>query len=147
METSLRILMIDDDHDDHYITKDVLKELNIQVDIDFISDSTIVFDHLESQKENLPNLILLDKNLPATDGIEILMQLKAHSTYTLIPVVVISGSAFPEEVNEFYRNGASSFITKPSSGKLTKEKIEGFIRYWSEICELPAFQPLPAQGV
>lgn len=132
--------MIDDDPDDQYLTKDVLKELGVEVRIDFLSDSTRVFEFLDhaAEKNALPSLILLDKNLPAIDGLQILKDIKSNSQYKNIPVVVLSGSAFPQEINEFYANGAASFITKPSTGSLTTEKISVFMQYWLKVCELPA---------
>jgi CheY-like chemotaxis protein len=146
MNTNVRILMIDDDPDDLFITKEVLKELDLELNIDFITDSTEVFDYLGNAAADaaLPSLILLDKNLPAIDGLEILKEIKSNDLYKNIPVVIISGSAFPEEINEFYRYGAASFITKPSTGKLTTEKIAGFMQYWLKICELPLNRPVPS---
>ena len=138
--------MIDDDIEDQFLTKDVLRELNLEPIIDFISDSTEVFNYLEAAviKNELPSLILLDKNLPAIEGLEILKQIKQHDSYKIIPVVVISGSGFPEEIAEFYANGAASFITKPSTGQLTTEKIAGFMNYWLNVCDLPSNANIPS---
>jgi CheY-like chemotaxis protein len=137
------VLMVEDDPDDQFLTKDVLKELNSDIPFEFLSDSTQVFHFLETASA-LPALIILDKNLPAIDGLQILKELKAHSIFKTIPVTVISGSAFPEEIAEFYKQGAASFVIKPSTGKLTHEKIASFLHYWLNVCELPLNVQIPA---
>ena len=131
------VLMIEDDPDDVFFAEYWMREMNIEIPTHFINESEKVFDWLE-QQQNLPALIVLDRHLPGTDGLEILKQLKAHSIYSSIPVIMLSGSALDKEVAECYSHGASSFILKPKGGTdKVADGIKIFIQYWFHFCQLP----------
>jgi two-component system response regulator len=131
------VLMIEDDADDLFLADYWLNKLEIKIPVQFISDSFQVFSWLAKQQQ-LPSLIVLDKRLPGIDGIELLKQLKAHSIYKAIPVIIISGTGWPEEISEFYMAGASSYILKPNGGSDgVGEGIKCFAKYWFSLCQLP----------
>jgi len=136
------ILMVEDDHDDRHITESFFKEKGYNVDLQFLDNSDEVIGFLEDCgiEGKFPSLILLDLNLPRKNGYEVLKELKTHSQFHVIPVVIVSGTAYPEEVKECYRLGANSFIQKPFTDQLTQKKIEIFVNYWFEITELPEVQ-------
>jgi CheY-like chemotaxis protein len=84
-----------------------------------------------------PGVILLDLNLPGTDGREVLAEIKADPSLKQIPVVVLTTSRDDRDVDACYRAGASSYIQKPVD-------LDGFIRaierlngYWFEVVILP----------
>jgi CheY-like chemotaxis protein len=140
---NLSVLMIEDDKEDQYITSATIKEAGIDIPFHFSDTGEDAFQWLGQQKQ-LPSLIILDKNLPAVEGIDILKELKQHPVYNIIPVVIVSGSAWPEEIAACYAAGASSYIQKPSSGTGTDKKILNFLQYWFETCELPVISVTPA---
>jgi CheY-like chemotaxis protein len=134
------ILMLEDDSEDRYITKSFFSERGYNIGLVLVTYPDEVMEYLHNCiKENnkLPSLILLDKNVPAGDGLEVLKDIKASSFFRGIPVVMISGTDFPEHVAESYKYGASSYILKPSTNELTIKKIETFINYWFETVNLP----------
>ncbi|RYY17318.1 MAG: response regulator [Chitinophagaceae bacterium] len=135
----LSILMIEDDPDDRYITEAAFRESNYQITIDFLTAPHDLIGYLKDteQQAGLPSLIIIDRQLPGIDGLEILRQLKASEEFGFIPAVMISGTAYPKIVDESYRLGVNSFIQKPDSGRLTTDRIEAFINYWFGIVDLP----------
>lgn len=141
-DKQFRILMVEDDHDDRHITETFFSEKGYKVDLQFLDNSDEVISYLEdcAIEGQVPSLILLDLNLPRKNGYEVLKELKTHSQFHMIPVVMVSGTAYPEEVKECYRLGANSFIQKPFTDQLTQKKIEVFCNYWFEITELPEVQ-------
>jgi CheY-like chemotaxis protein len=132
--------MLEDDVDDRYITQTYFNELGYDIPLIFLDRPDDVLPYLNNlfeHKQQLPGLILLDKNVPARSGLEVLAELKSHPVFSRIPTVMVSGTALVADVEESYRLGANSFIVKPDSGVLTSQKIETFIRYWFGIVELP----------
>ena len=136
------ILMLEDDHDDRHITETFFSEKGYNIDVRFLDNSDEAISYLEdcAIEGAMPNLILLDLNLPRKNGYEVLKELKTHSQFHMIPVIIVSGTAYPDEVKECYRLGANSFIQKPFTDHLTQKKIEIFVNYWFEITELPEVQ-------
>lgn len=126
--------MLEHDDDDRYITQAVLDDLKADVSISFVSTSIEFFQKLEAQQK--PHLLLITYRATPLNAVEILKRLRSSTTLRHIPAVVLSGMANASIVRECYEAGASSFITKPSSGKNTTEKISTFLKYWFNIVEL-----------
>lgn len=134
------ILMLEDDSDDRYITSNMFREMAYNVDLKFFVHSQDVLPfmkHCLAEGLNLPSLVLLDLNIPSGSGLEVLKDIKAHPALQRIPVVMISGSNYPKDVEESYRLGANSYIVKPLNSAHTQQKIDTFVRYWFETVELP----------
>ena len=86
----------------------------------------------------LPALVLLDLNLPGTDGRAVLDILKKDPLLHSIPVIIFSTSSNSRDVEECYRLGANSYLTKPIKYGALEEKIGLIITYWLKASELPA---------
>lgn len=111
-----KIVMIDDDSDDQYIFREIFKEYNEAIEFkgflngrDFFS----YFDTQDKEKNVLPNIILLDLNLPRDDGFEILKLLKTNPILKNIPVIILTTSSSPIDIRDCYRFGAKSYFVKP----------------------------------
>ncbi len=129
-----KVLMIEDDMDDRYITQTYFADFGSSIALRFLNGHENVVQYLEDlDRSELPELIVLD---PGKRGNDTLQQLKGHTRFREIPVVVVSEITHPATVKEAYRLGANSFIQKPSTLDLTKEKIETFAKYWLEVVEL-----------
>jgi CheY-like chemotaxis protein len=85
-----------------------------------------------------PALIILDLNMPRRDGKEVLNQLKQNSEFQKIPVLVMSTSRSPQDIDDVYRLGGSSFIAKPLSFQKLVEIVESVNTFWLENVELPS---------
>ncbi|GAB3223312.1 response regulator [Hymenobacter seoulensis] len=85
----------------------------------------------------LPAIILLDLNMPGTDGRTVLGILKHDPRLHSIPVIIFSTSSNANDIDECYRLGANSYLTKPVEYAMLEEKVRLVIRYWLETVELP----------
>lgn len=85
-----------------------------------------------------PSLIVLDLNLPGTDGREVLTALKKDRDLQTIPVVILSTSSNPKDINACYRQGVSGYIIKPMDTQRLNKLVENFLSYWFEAVELPS---------
>ncbi len=84
-----------------------------------------------------PGIILLDLNLPRTDGREVLRQIKENSKLRKIPVIILTTSDNEQDVDECYAKGANSFIQKPTGFENFMNAIRQMKGYWFEIVILP----------
>jgi CheY-like chemotaxis protein len=128
------VLMLEGDGDDRYITQQALSELNIDISIKFLSDSTEFFTFLSNAEK--PTLILADYNSTPDNGFDVLKKLKSDPNLSDIPVVILSDSDHPKYKNECYKYGASSFIKKPDTLEATNKKIASFFNYWFNVVEV-----------
>jgi CheY-like chemotaxis protein len=125
------VMMLEDDPDDRFLTKDVMDALNISVPIQFYSDSNTLLSSVDSA--NLPLLFLIDYNSTPENGVTVCRKLKEDHRTKEIPVIILSETGITEYRNAAYEAGANSFITKPPSMEETKKKIASFFHYWLEV--------------
>lgn len=85
----------------------------------------------------LPAIVLLDLNLPGTDGRAVLDILKRDPLLHSIPVIIFSTSSNSRDIEDCYRLGANSYLTKPIEYHALEEKIRLTINYWLGASELP----------
>lgn len=84
-----------------------------------------------------PHLILLDLNLPGTDGRDLLAAIKGDPKLKAIPVVVLTTSRDPKDIADCYRLGANSYQIKPVDYARFKEAMRLLAIYWLETVLLP----------
>ena len=85
----------------------------------------------------LPVIILLDLNMPGTDGRAVLVALKHDPVLHAIPVIIFTTSSNRNDIAECYRLGANSYFTKPIAYPELENKVQLITRYWLEASELP----------
>ena len=108
------ILYAEDDPEDIEVVCEALKEIGSSLYCQPVSDGRQLFTYLQNTVV-LPELILLDINMPMIDGIECLKQLKQNRKYHDIPTVIYTTSTRPEDATFVKKLGALDFITKPST--------------------------------
>jgi DNA-binding response OmpR family regulator len=86
----------------------------------------------------MPDLILLDLNMPKKDGIESLKEIKSNKKLKCIPVIVLTTSSAEEDIIKTYNLGVNSFITKPVTFEGLVKVIKEIDNYWFELVKLPS---------
>lgn len=134
---SCHIIMVDDDEDDIFIMRKELRKAGFS-DNDFLALSggpelLLFLKEREQQmdEELLPDLILLDINMPRMDGFEVLAQLKSDETVRDIPVIMFSTSSQKADLNRSFSLGAADYLVKPRELNEFREmiaKIKDFLR-------------------
>jgi CheY-like chemotaxis protein len=92
--------------------------------------------YADRQKFPLPNVILTDLKMPRMSGLELLRWLREHPECSVIPTIVLSGSALPADVREAYRLGANAYMAKPSNLNELVEMLRLTYEFWS-LCHCP----------
>ena len=85
----------------------------------------------------LPALVMLDLNLPGTDGRAVLETLKKDPRLQALPVIVLSTSSSTRDVERCYQLGANGYLTKPIRFDALEDKLRLTMKYWLEASELP----------
>jgi CheY-like chemotaxis protein len=102
--------------------------------LDFLNHTGEYCDRAQAPR---PSVILLDLNLPGTDGRDVLKQIKQNSELQIIPVVVFTTSSNPKDIEVCYQYGVSGYIIKPIDVDKLKKGIQTFIDYWFQTVILP----------
>jgi CheY-like chemotaxis protein len=140
----ITILMAEDDPDDRLLTQEALHESLVANGLRFVEDGVELLDYLhrrgkyaDAADAPIPDLILLDLNMPRKDGREALAEIKGDPRLRHIPVVVLTTSKTEEDILRSYDIGASGFITKPVTFQGLVEAMKAVKEYWIEIVKLP----------
>jgi CheY-like chemotaxis protein len=138
------ILIAEDDPDDRLLISDAFQKSEIACHLEYVGDGESLISYLhESQNkkkqfsDSLPDLILLDLNMPGKDGRQALKEIKSDNHLKAIPVVVLSTSRSEEDIAYSYKTGANSYITKPESFHALVKTFKTLTKYWFESTILP----------
>jgi two-component system, chemotaxis family, response regulator Rcp1 len=110
-----KILLIEDNPADVFLIKEAMRAHGIDFDLQWLSDGEEALGHVNGfgAASHLPELILLDLNLPKVDGKELLKRIRHNRHLADTPVVILTSSDSPHDRNETARLGASCYIRKP----------------------------------
>ena len=114
MKKPLNILLIEDDIDDVDLLKEALNENKISYKMEVIMEGDKVYNYLRAV-QTLPEVIVMDLNLPKIGGKEILLEIKSSFTFTEIPIIVLTTSSSKEDIDYCTNMGISKYITKPAT--------------------------------
>ncbi len=113
----IRILLVEDNQADIYLTKEALKESDVQVELHVVEDgvkaSNFLLKKAPFESAITPDLILLDLKLPIKDGIEVLEEIRQTPALKRIPVVVLTSSEHEKDISRTFSLDATCYMTKP----------------------------------
>ena len=134
------ILLVEDNEGDIVLTSEAFEESSCKVNIQVARNGKEAINILFDQNEDtqLPDLILLDINLPLLNGHEVLKKIKENEKTKHIPVIILTTSSAISDINLTYENYANSFITKPADINDFFETINVLCNYWFKISKLPS---------
>ena len=131
------ILIVEDSDEDYRALLWAMKRLGMEHQVERCEDGDAALDRLRAEGARRPALILLDLNLTAGDGCEVLAEIKADEALCTIPVVVWTTSANPHDVERCYRAGANSYVLKPLDMDTFLHEVQALTRYWFDVVMLP----------
>ena len=131
-----QFFLVDDNPHDQLLAMEAFAELCPDCHLTVASDGQQAHTLLRAA-EVVPDVILLDVNMPRMNGFEVLQALKDDPVLRLIPVVMLSTSAATDDVTTAYTLYASSYLVKAQDFGAFLEQIESFLGYWRR-CALTA---------
>lgn len=139
---SINILLVEDNEGDILLTTEALSEGKISNTVCVVKDGWEAIQFLEKKDGYAhafrPDIILLDVNLPKMNGHEVVKYIKSNEALKQIPVIMLTTSASPKDVQESYQNHANCFITKPVEVADFLQVISTIENFWISIVQLTA---------
>jgi CheY-like chemotaxis protein len=132
-----QLLVIEDSNEDFEALCRIIDQVsNFSLDVHRCVDGDEALDWLNQAPSN-PDLIILDLNLPGTDGREILVTIKQTKKLRSIPIVVLSTSSNPKDIEACYQSGVNSYMLKPMDINCLKDSLRVMLDYWFKAMVLP----------
>jgi CheY-like chemotaxis protein len=128
------VAMLQADEDDRVLTESILEEMKHRVPMHFINRITELKEMIAAS--GLPSIILINNNDHRHKAIDVVKHLKTDPVFSHIPVIVLGEITTPDYIKQYYRAGANTYITKPSTVAATQKKIRLFLEYWFDAAEI-----------
>ncbi|MBL1208929.1 response regulator [Geminocystis sp. GBBB08] len=144
-DSRYHLLVVEDSDTDFAVFSRFLQKLSFHNPVYRCYDGDDALDYLyhRGKYQNFsifsrPSLILLDLNLPGTDGKEVLTEIKKNDFLKTIPVIIFTTSSNPDDIQTCYQKGANTYIIKPMDLNKMKIMIQSLLEYWFYVSILPS---------
>jgi two-component system, chemotaxis family, response regulator Rcp1 len=141
---AVNILLVEDNDGDILLTKEAFHEAKLQNEIAVVKDGEAALDYLFRRNGykndvswTLPDMILLDINLPKIGGLEVLAEIKGDAQLKVIPVIMLTTSESERDIMTSYRHYANCYITKPVDLNKFLDVVKTIENFWISIVKLP----------
>lgn len=137
----ISVLIVEDNRADIRLVREVLKDGKVIVNLKSLEDGEEAMAFLRKEgkykNEELPDIILLDLNMPKKNGFEVLEEMKKDENLKYIPVIVMTISKDEEDVLKSYNLHANAYIVKPVELKQFINAVKSIENFWLTIVKLP----------
>jgi two-component system response regulator len=144
------ILLVEDSNDDELLTLRAFKKAGIANEVFVVRDGVQALDYLFGTGEHagrdatvIPQVVLLDLNLPRVGGLDVLRQIREDPRTRLVPVIILTSSREEEDVVRSYSLGANGYVRKPVDFVEFAEAVKHLGLFWLLVNEPP---PQPKVG-
>jgi CheY-like chemotaxis protein len=137
----IKILLVEDNPGDARLAVEALKESKVNNNLYHAKDGVEAMAFLRGEREYagmpLPDLVLLDLNMPRKDGREVLAEIKADPDLRVIPVVVLTTSEAERDLVRSYDLHANAYVVKPIDLDRFVEVVQAIEDFWFVVVKLP----------
>ncbi|PNY80435.1 response regulator [Deinococcus koreensis] len=130
MSESLSILVVDDSSADLMLAREVFSEYHAWVSIETCEGGAQALAHLRDPGRALPDMVILDLNMPGVSGFDVLREMKEDPLLRPIPVVVLSTSASPADIQRAYALYANAYMVKTENFTAFLAQVEDLLHFW-----------------
>jgi len=136
-----RILVVEDNPADFFLLKETFGTLSCPHSLDWVKDGAEALDFLDRRESHAdalrPDLVLMDINMPGISGLEALRTIKRDPELCMIPILMLSTSAWPDEVRESYQVHANSYVQKPTTLERAARLVRAIESFWIDFAISP----------
>jgi CheY-like chemotaxis protein len=149
MDQNFTVLLVEDDLNDIFLVKRAFKIVQIPTPLQVVTDGLEAIAYLKGESKYadrkshpLPHLIVMDISMPRKSGFEVLDWVKQNPNRPLrrIPIVIVSSSDNPNDVNRAYELGANAYMVKPVNFRAVEHLFSSITHYWGLECAKPELQ-------
>lgn len=138
---SVEILLVEDNPGDIRLIVEVLKEGKIHNNLSVVEDGELALSYLRREGSYLdaivPDIILLDLNLPKINGNEVLAEIRKDPLLKHIPVIILTTSEAEQDILKAYDLNVNCYITKPVNLDDFLTVVRSIESFWLTIVKLP----------
>ena len=131
----VRVLIAEDNADHLYLATHALRSIpGVRMEVATVRDGEEALEYLHGEgphaDRSLPHLVLLDLSMPRKGGLDVLREVKHDAALSHIPVVVLTSSNRPEDINAAYDLGANCYVQK-------SQGLSSLASFWTTTADLP----------
>lgn len=130
MSSTLRILIVEDSRAEAHLLAMALRKTGRPLEIVIVEDGMKAVEYIKTARGEC-DLVLLDLNLPRLSGYDVLTEIKRDAELRSLPIVILSGSTDPADIDRCCRAGADSYIAKPVHLDAVFEMAAQLVEYWT----------------
>ncbi|GMQ29657.1 response regulator [Algoriphagus confluentis] len=135
------IFLVEDNEGDILLIQESMDEANLSNRIRVVRDGEEAFQTLEdlgtSSLKNLPDILLLDINLPKKNGHEVLASIKTNPALKKTPIIVLTNSSSENDIFKAYDHHANCYIVKPLEIQDFHHVVKKIKEFWNSVAKLP----------
>lgn len=138
MDRNSPILLVEDDPNDVWLVKHAFQTAGINQPLHTVNDGQEAIDYLQGvgpfadrHAFPLPKLVLLDLKMPRLNGFDVIGWMRRHYPSKLTPIIVLSSSALPQDVNRAYELGANAYMVKPADFRALERLFRTIADFWN----------------
>ncbi|HEY4379010.1 MAG TPA: response regulator [Acidobacteriaceae bacterium] len=137
----IQVLLVEDNPGDARLAREALRDCKLKLETIEVHDGEAAMNFLHQQSGvggHLPDLMLLDLNLPKKDGREVLCEVKGDPQLSQIPIVILTSSKADEDILQTYQMHANCYICKPIDLEQMQKVVKQIGDFWFTIVKLPS---------
>ncbi len=153
MDGEKTILLVEDNLEDVFLIQRAFRSAGVSKDLVVVSDGEVALAYLKGvgsyadrEKFPMPDLVLLDLDMPKLNGFQVLSWLRSQPGLKQLPVIVLTMSVYHSDVQTAYLLGANSFLSKPVDFLDLATAVRQMCEFWLGPCELPRIHPIIDPG-
>lgn len=123
-KTVVHVLLADDDEDDRQAFQDAFLETKMDTLVTTVNDGRQLMDYLYDKSRSLPDIVFLDLNMPAKNGVECLKEIRSDARFKDMTIAIYSTSLSDQDVEDTFVAGANVYIRKPNNYSSLKNILE-----------------------
>ncbi|MBZ9749669.1 response regulator [Deinococcus sp. HMF7604] len=132
MSHRLCLLLIDDNPADLLLAQEAFAEHEEWVSVSTCRDGESALKHLRDPGRTLPDVVILDINMPQMNGFEVLRAIRADTELRHLPVVMLTTSDSSQDIDQAYDLFASSYMVKRGQFAAFVEQVDQFVQFWRD---------------
>jgi len=141
MSKPIQVLLVEDNPADADLVKETLETSKLYIEITALPDGVQALAYLLGQfpyeVATIPDLILLDLNLPKMTGRQVVTEIKKHESLRRVPIVILTSSDAEQDIVKSYELGANCYVTKPVGLDAFQKIVRSVETFWFTVVKLP----------